>query len=258
MYCFALLTITAHHMLCFRQLTYGEHSLTNSTYLNGETFEFLSLLTMPRLSQEERARAVGHLQAGVSVQRVAALFNVTRRTIYLWQNRFQATGVLRDLPRSGRRRITTPGEDRHIRTSHLRNRFQTAIETATNFPGRNGISRHTVRRRLRENGITARRPAQRPLLLPRHRIARLQWSRTHLQWTRQQWSTVLFTDESRFLLGTGDGRIRCYRRVNERFSQQCILEIPNRGYGQVMVWGGISRDHRTALVHVTQAMTGTY
>ena len=112
---------------------------------------------MPRLSLEERSRAIGHLQAGQSVTRVSRIFDVTRRTIYALWRRFQNTQTVQDHPRAGRPRITTQGEDRFIRTLHLRNRFRTAIETARHFPG-NEISRHTVRRRLAERGILARRP----------------------------------------------------------------------------------------------------
>lgn len=132
----------------------------------------------------------------------------------------------------------------------MRNRFQTVAQTARHLPMVH------VSRRLRAHGIRATRPLQRPLLLPHHRIARLQWARTHFYWTRRQWARVLFTDESMFLLRRHDGRIRCYRRRNERFLPVCIHEIPNRGYGQVMVWEGITVQHRTALVLVPGALTG--
>jgi len=147
-------------------------------------FFIRSLTAMPRLSREERSRAIGQLQAGVPVRRVALLFNVSRTTVYYWQQRFQANTGVADLQRSGRPRVTTPGEDRHIQTAHLRDRFRTASTTARTFPGQNPISRHTVRRRLNEHGIFARRPLQRTLLRPHHRLARLQWAQAHLVWTR--------------------------------------------------------------------------
>jgi hypothetical protein len=50
--------------------------------------------------------------------------------------------------------------DRHIRLQHLRSRFKTAVSTARETPERHNprISSATVRRRLRENGLRARRP----------------------------------------------------------------------------------------------------
>lgn len=211
---------------------------------------------MPRLSPDERGRAIGHLEAGVSVSRVARQFGVTRRTIHSLQRRFQTTQTTRDRPRTGRPRITTPVVDRFIRTQHLRNRFQSATHTAMNIPGHQPISRQTVSRRLAAHGIRARRPLQRPQLTRRHRQARLAWAHVHSTWRRHDWATVLFTDESRFVLGRHDGRMRCYRRTNERFLDACIHEAPNRGYGQVMVWGGITTDHRTPLVNLPVALTG--
>ncbi|GFO01367.1 transposable element tcb1 transposase [Plakobranchus ocellatus] len=43
--------------------------------------------------------------------------------------------------------------------------------------------------------------------------------------------------------------VECLRP--ERLENQCVHETPNRGYGQVMVWGAITTDHRTALMHLT-------
>ena len=102
-----------------------------------------------------------------------------------------------------------------------------------------------VRRRLRENGLQARRPAVRPQLLPRHRAARLAWARQHLRFTIREWRHVLFTDESRFQLSFADGRHRVYRRRGERYADNCIMQRAPYGGGGVMVWGGISAHHRT-------------
>ena len=37
-----------------------------------------------------------------------------------------------------------------------------------------------------------------------------------------------------------DGRTRVYRRRNERFARNCVLEVDNFGGGSVMMWGAIS------------------
>jgi hypothetical protein len=90
-----------------------------------------------------------------------------------------------DRPRPGQPRVTTDHQDRHIRLQHLHNRFKIAASTARETPGRhNPRINSTVRRRLRENDLRARRPFRGPLLTPQHRQQRLAWARTHLQWTR--------------------------------------------------------------------------
>ena len=173
----------------------------------------------------------------------------------LWA-RYNATGSTRDRPRSGRPRITTPAQDRYIRLLHLRDRFKTASSTVNQIPGLRRVSSQTIRNRLRQFGLRPMRPLRRHILLPRHLAARLQWCRQHRAWRHAQWRTVLFSDESRFMLRRADGRVRVYRRRNERFSANCVQECDRFGGGSVMVWGGIHYGGRTALVQVAGALTG--
>ena len=133
---------------------------------------------MPRLPSEHRERAIGMLQAGMTSEQVAGVMGCSSRTIRRLRERFGATGRTADRPRSGRPRVTTPGQDRYIVTSHLRYRFLTATRTAHNTPGRhiNRISAQTVRNRLRERSIRADRPFVGQVLTRQHRHARMTWA----------------------------------------------------------------------------------
>ena len=115
---------------------------------------------------------------------------------------------------------------------------------------RGPISVKTVRRRFKESGLVARRPAAGPRLLRNHRVERLRFANDHRGWRNEQWSCVMFTDESRFKLRSPDGRERVWRRRGERFSECCISEKLPFGGGGVMVWAGISMDACTELVVV--------
>jgi hypothetical protein len=42
------------------------------------------------------------------------------------------------------------------------------------------------------------------------------------------------------MLQKRDGRTRIYRRRNERFARNCVLEVDTFGGGRVMMWGAIS------------------
>lgn len=84
------------------------------------------------------------LQANVSVNGVANRFNVSRQCIDNLRRKFQATGSVNDMPRSGRPRVTTAVEDGHIVTAHLQDRFKTATETSRQFRRARPVSRDTV------------------------------------------------------------------------------------------------------------------
>ena len=50
-------------------------------------------------------------------------------------------------------------------------------------------------------------------------------------------------------MSRGDGRVRLYRRRNERYADCCVLQRDRfGGGGSVMVWGGIAYGYRTLLV----------
>ena len=111
-----------------------------------------------------------------------------------------------------------------------------ARETTSNAPGLRRISAQTVRNDLRENGLRVRRPYFGAVLRRQHRIARVRWCNRVSGWNLQNW----FSDESRFMLQKRDGRTRVYRRRNERFERNCVLEVDNFGGGRVMMWGAIT------------------
>uniref|UniRef100_A0AAZ3QHD6 Transposase Tc1-like domain-containing protein n=1 Tax=Oncorhynchus tshawytscha TaxID=74940 RepID=A0AAZ3QHD6_ONCTS len=146
------------------------------------------------------------LQGGVRTADMARAINCNVCTVRRLRKRDRETGWAADRPRSGRPRVTTPAQNRYIRTSHLRNRYTMETTTARVTPGPHNpsISAQTVCNRLREAGLRACRPVVRQVLTRHHRQQRRLWAQTHRRWTRQDWQKVLFTDESRFCLTRGN------------------------------------------------------
>ncbi|GFX90400.1 HTH_Tnp_Tc3_2 domain-containing protein [Trichonephila clavipes] len=73
------------------------------------------------------------------------------------------------------------------------------------------VSRQTVYRRLGHIGLYARRPVRCVPLTATHCRLRLTWSREHALLTPQQWSCVMFSDESRFSLQSDSRRTLIWR-----------------------------------------------
>ena len=203
---------------------------------------------MPRLNQNQRIQALTMLARGDNVCNVSRAFYCRRNTIIRLRQRFQQTGGVADRRRPCRPRITNPRTDRFITLTHLRRRFQTATSSARQY----GISKQTVLRRLRQarQPIRPRRPYVGQVLTARHRAARLQWAQRGFRWVRQQWARVLFFDESRFNLSHHDGRIRIFRRIGERFADNCLIQRDRFGGGSVMVRGGVVGRRKTNFIVV--------
>ena len=138
---------------------------------------------MSRIPNNVCERAIVMRDAGMSTEHVArhvGYYSLAIRNLHI---RFRTTGSTNDLLRLGRPRETKRGQDGYIMNTHLRNRFQTATATAANTPGlhNNRISPQTVRNRLRENGLHARRPYVGCFLTQCHRQNRLNWARLHMR-----------------------------------------------------------------------------
>ncbi|GFX46236.1 transposable element Tcb2 transposase [Trichonephila clavipes] len=73
---------------------------------------------------------------------------------------------------------------------------------------------------------------------------------------RRYWQKVVFSDESRFVLGTDDSRVRVWRCPGERYnSSHTVLRHTARRVG-VMVWGFIAYDSQSTLIVMRGTLTG--
>ena len=132
---------------------------------------------MPRLHQNNCERALGMVQAEITHQNVADHFNVSRISISRLMLRLRQTGRTNDRPRNGMPRVTSQRQDGHLLLIHIRNRMITAENTARRTHGLANvrISGQTVRRRLRESGLRARRPVVGSILKQLHMTTRIAW-----------------------------------------------------------------------------------
>jgi len=198
------------------------------------------------------------LEAGLSQRQVGRVLGVSHSVVgRIWQ-RHRMHGDVRHRHVGGRERSTTQVQDRFIAVTARRNRFKNATALRNDFQNATGlrVSTHTIRNRLHNVGLRARRPAIRIPLMHHHIQKRLTWAREHVTWTLNDWTPVLFTDESRLCVDFSDRRARVWRMTNERFAPVCIAEHDRYGKGSVMVWAGISMQGKTEL-HIVENGTLT-
>ena len=222
------------------------------------TSHCITMVQRRYLTDVGRGRAIAWLQQRITVREVARRLGVAPSVICRLQQRWQATGRVQDRPRSGRPRKTTRREDRYITRQATMARTSTArcIRGQLRAATQTNVSVSTIKNRLHEVRLHARRPVKRPKLTRAHRRARLAWCRRHVRWTRAYWSRVMFTDESRFALEHPDGHTKVWRREGERFLDECVLPVTAFGGGSIMVWAGFSAHHRTPLHHVQGNLNG--
>ncbi|GFT64216.1 transposable element Tcb1 transposase [Trichonephila clavipes] len=92
------------------------------------------------------------------------------------------------------------------------------IESVTHHSG----SARTVRRRLQQSGLSARRPLLGLTWTQSHRRLCHHWCDGRRMWAAE-WNEVAFIDESRIYLQHHDGWIRVWGHRGERMLNRCVL-----------------------------------
>ena len=89
------------------------------------------------------------------------------------------------------------------------------VSLKTDLKTNYGVNRHisTTKCHLKPANLFGRRPAKNPFISVKNRKTRFEFARKHLSWNSQQWSIVLWSDESKFII-FGSDRIKYARRPN--------------------------------------------
>ncbi|GFV51353.1 transposable element Tcb2 transposase [Trichonephila clavipes] len=201
------------------------------------------------LTDSEAWRVVGRLEGGQTQAEVAQAIGVSQSVISRIWNHFFVTGSAGRKPGQGRRRVTTPNEDRYLVLTARRHRNMNATLLQQHICSATGttVSTQTVRNRLHGVGLYARRPMVCVRLTSRHRRDCREWATEHMNWRRNEWSNVLFSDESCFPVHPDNRRIFLWRGRGSRNNPAFVHESVRFGGGGVLVYGGISTDGRADL-----------
>ncbi|GFT46787.1 transposable element Tcb2 transposase [Trichonephila clavipes] len=201
------------------------------------------------LNDFSRGRMIRKLEEGRTVTSVAAEFGINKSVVSRPWKAFQTTGTAVRKVSGGHPRTTTAEDDRYILLQVKRGQQQSASVIAQQLSTATGrqVSRFTLARCLHKGGLFARLPECCLPLKVGRRLHRLQWCREVKNWTNDQWSRVLFTDESRFSTRSDSQRVLIWREIETRFYTSNIKERHHYGGPGVLVWGGIMLNGRTEL-----------
>ncbi|GFW15994.1 transposable element Tc1 transposase [Trichonephila clavipes] len=188
-----------------------------------------------QLSELERSLIIGMKTAGWSTHRVDGQVHRSECAVRNCWKQWTREGAHARKTGSGATRKTTRREDRRIVRQALvdptvtRSTMQADVGVAI-VPQR--ISRH-----LAEANLKSKPPFRALPLTPEHRQLRLQWCQARSMWNVTDWQNVVFSDESRFILGTDDNRVRVWRRPGEQYDSPHTLLRHTAQTAGVMVWG---------------------
>ncbi|GFY17363.1 transposable element Tcb1 transposase [Trichonephila clavipes] len=172
---------------------------------------------LSQLSEFEIGLIIGMKTAGWSTRCVAGQVDRSECAVRnCWEqwaregNRAWKTG-------SGATRKTTRREDRR---RIVRQALVDPTVTRSTILADVGVAivPQTISRHLAEANLKSKRPFRALPLTPEHRQLCLQWCQARSMWNVTDWQKVVFSDESWFVSGTDDNRVRVLRRPGERYN----------------------------------------
>lgn len=208
---------------------------------------------MSTTSDFDRGRIIALYQTGTKSNReIAAHVGRDRRTVDRIIQRFEESGNTEaNFSNCGRPRVTTDRLDRTIVRLSKEDPKASSSDLTEQLSIDYGVKvdSSTVRRRLLEANRPAVRPINCPVLTSAMMARRLKWARDHANWSVEDWSKVMFSDETCI-------EVQPY---HTQYVRRSIGETPSKDHFsalhrhpvKVMLWSCMSI-HGTGRVHVVE------
>lgn len=191
------------------------------------------------LSVDLKNRIISLYKKGEKQCDISARLMISRCVVSRTIKNYNTRGIVVNLKRGGRNKKLKVMVENKIRAISSKDPFKSAPQISTEL-GNVGVSVRTIQRRLQQMGLSARRPAKKPLLSSKNIEARLSFAYSHANLTPTDWGKVLFSDESKFSLIKSDGIQYVRRPDGERLNPKFVCQTVKHGGGNIMVWGCFS------------------
>ena len=196
------------------------------------------------ISHEKRLEII-HLNRHTehSNRQIAKLVGVSEKCVRTTLANYKINQSVKEVSRPGRPRKLSVRDESYIFRQARVNIKWSNRDLADDFNENKknvSVSRDTVRRSLARKGIGYNIAVRKPLLTVKDRLNRLNWCRRRQHWSIEQWSRIIFSDESNFEVFNRKGRVWVKRLKNEKYLPKFITPRLQGGGGSAGIWGCFS------------------
>ena len=186
-----------------------------------------------------KQKVIADFSNGVQQHELSVKYNVEKSVISRWNSRYKVRGFVETKHNGGGPPKTSKTTDRRLVRFVKKNPFATARDVIKELELK--VSKNTVRRRLDIAGLLCYIAAKKPFISEKNRQSRSEFAHAHKNWIVEQWSLILWGDESKFNLRHSDGkkhvrRPKC-KRLNPSYTKAAFKQGGGKG---VMIWGCFS------------------
>ncbi len=193
------------------------------------------------MSQDLRKKIISLHKKGEGYKKISKALLISQNTVAKVVQTFKKDGTATISQRCpGRPRKLTPRQERLLMRRVEENRHASSLQLSKEVESQTGvtISHDTIRHTLQRNGVHGSRPRKKPLLKPRHKKARLEFTRAHADKDEDYWDSILWSDETKINVFGTDGFKTVWRRKGEEYKENVCQR--NTKKKCVLMWGCMS------------------
>ena len=203
-------------------------------------------LSKKQLNDYQKGQIQAYYEQGLSYSSISDTLKISKSTIGNNLTKYKTQGNFVRKMGSGRPKKYTEVEAASVIRELQRNRFISVLEIKTAC-GLQRLSNNTIVNIIKANGeYDSCWAVRKPFINKKNRIKRIKWARAHLNWTQEQWRSVLWTDESPFVLRY-KGKQHVWRRQSERYKIYCTT-TGFKHDKKINVWGAFCY-HGVGILH---------
>jgi len=192
---------------------------------------------MKPLTRAKVNEAIGLMSEGFSTRETAGMLGISPA----FAGRVYSSNK-ENMPvnRGGRPRKISTDTVEFLKVNMKRGVLKTAIEATkrANELLPQPVSFSTIRRRLRDARLMAKRIVKRPALRREHIRGRLHFVRKYREWTEKDWAKVVWSDECKINRICSDGHRWVWDDALGPITTRSVQGTVKFGGGNVIVWGG--------------------
>ncbi|MBW0482119.1 hypothetical protein O181_021834 [Austropuccinia psidii MF-1] len=173
--------------------------------------------------------------AGVSIQTIASFLGVPPTTVHDTIRRFQERGHIENLPIPGRPPKLNNCDLRELGRVLQQHCRETLVSIKNLITA--DVSLNTICKAIHHLGKRSCISKKKPYLSPRHIEQRLEFVHAHLHWTVNDWSQVVWMDESSFELGEPVTQKRVWRTPEQKYDLDSMAVNHQSGLRLMIIWG---------------------
>ena len=190
---------------------------------------------MGRISEQDKKDIRALVEKGMSQRDISAKLKISKTTV----GRHSKNTNFKSRGKGGRPKILSKRDENFCMKQITSGKCSTTVQLTKELKKRFDItiSTDTISRTLKKNGLKSAEKKKKPLLSAKNVKARLDFARSHQDWTSNDWERVIFSDETKINRFNSDGRTWYWSRDPKALTDQSVQQTVKHGGGGIMMWG---------------------